>query len=181
MVGHDDCHFVTYRRDRFPDDPLGDVVERGGCFVQDQRTWIVIMRARGRSAARRTDGHPDHRRWFPSFPAVHPYDGYHREPEPGDPEINQDARLVPHRRCCNQADLPGSPELREGRRKCQGMVFSPQPVRQDVHRALCRFDVSRTGMGQARYTKLRTLPSGSRLPALQPDPVRPTESLHRAD
>ena len=60
------------------------------------------------------------------------YDQRHRESEPRDPEIHQDTRLVPDRRGCDQADLPGDPQLRKRRPQRPGMVCRPQPVRHNV-------------------------------------------------
>lgn len=74
-------------------------------------------------------------------PQDHLYDQCHRKPEPRDPEIDQDAGIVPDRRGSDQADLSRNPKLRERRKECQGMVCSPQPVRDNVRRALRRLSI----------------------------------------
>ena len=82
------------------------------------------------------------------------------------PQIDQDARLIPDRGGCNQADLPGHPQLRERRPECPGMVCRPQSIRYHVRRTLQCVTVSETRMGRARYTEFMTLPQG-------PDCARP--------
>src|SRR6056297_3713961 len=120
------------------------------------------LRAPGASVPDARSIHPD-----PRIRAKHwhrdPHTGYecHREPEPRDPQVDQDPRLVPDRAGRDQADLPGDPKLRERRPECPGMVCGPESIRYHVRRAIQCVTVSETRMGQPRYTKFRTLPAAT--------------------
>lgn len=61
--------------------------------------------------------------------------------------------------CKRPEDLLGDPQLRERWTKCSGMVCRPQPFRHNVRGSLQCVTVSKTRMGQPRYTKFMTLPN----------------------
>ena len=58
------------------------------------------------------------------------------EPEPRDPQIDQNPRLIPDRGRSHQTDLSRHPQLRERRQKCARMVRSPQSIRSHVRQTL---------------------------------------------
>jgi len=75
------------------------------------------------------------------------------------PQIHQDARLIPDRGGRDQADLPGHPQLRERRQECPGVVCRAQSIRHHVRRPLQRATVTETRMDRTSYTEFMTLPS----------------------
>ena len=92
--------------------------------------------------------------------SVHPesdlYDKCDRKPEPRDPKINQDPRLVPDRRRRHEVDLSGDLQLRKRKAQYAGMVCSPKSVRHNVRRALRRLGIC-DWMGRVRYTDFQAL------------------------
>ena len=79
--------------------------------------------------------------------------------EPGPAENPENQGLLPDRGGRHQADLPGHPQLREGRPRCPGVGCGPQSAGHNVRRAFRRLTVSENRVGPVRYTDFQTLPA----------------------
>jgi hypothetical protein len=80
--------------------------------------------------------------------------------EPGAEENAENQGLLPDRGGGHEADLPGHPQLREGRPRRPGMGCRPQSAGHNVRWALRRLTVSENRMGPFRYTEFQKLPKG---------------------
>lgn len=78
--------------------------------------------------------------------------------EQGAEENAENQGLIPDRGGCHEADLPGHPQLPEGRPRRPGMGCGPQSAGHNVRRAFRRLTVSENRMGPVRYTEFRILP-----------------------